>query len=167
MNIVAYKYNDIVSLFTSRLRKMDMQFDEDLFHDTFIKCANKFSTEKISYETTIKYFWTSYLNTIKTDIIKSDKFITDSLDEEIHDCIDNTYNELYDTDYAKDIYNLIMSAISLKYGETEMIIYSLYKYHDWSEQDLLLKGYNCTDLNNRIKKIHRFVKAYCKKHIIK
>lgn len=167
MNIIAHKYDNIVSLFKSRLYKMNMQFDVDLFNDTFIKCATKFKDDKITYETTIKYFWTSYLNTIKTDIIKSDKFITDSLDEEIHDCIDNTYNELYDTDYAKDIYNVVMNAISVKYGEDEMTIYSLYKYHNWTEQDLILEGYDCTDLHNRIKKIHKFVKAYCKKHIIK
>lgn len=167
MNIVASNYNKIKSLFTSRLYNMNMYFNEDLFNDTFIKCANKFKNEQISYDITVKYFWTAYLNTIKTDLAKTDNLNTELIDEEIHDCIDDVYNEFYDDDYAKNVYNIIMNAVTLKYGEDEMLVYSLYKYHNWTEKDLILAGYNCDKLSDRIKKIHRFVKEYSKKHITK
>lgn len=166
-NIVAARYKDITSLFRTRVYNMNMIFNEDLFHDTFIKCANKFNTESITYEIAIKYFWIAYVNTVKSELIEEEKTHTELLDEELHDCIDNTYNELYDEDYSKDIYNKVMKAVSNKYGETEMIIYSLYKYHNWTEADLKIEGYDCKDLKNRVKAIHRFVKTYSKKHIIK
>lgn len=166
-DIVASNYNDIKSIFSSRSYNISIQFDEDLFNDAFIKCTNKFKDEIITYDTVIKYFWTVYVNTVKSDIIKSKKLETEPLDEEIHDCIDNTYNELYDSDYAIDVYNTIMNAITVKYGEDEMLIYSLYKYHDWTVDDIKRAGYDCQNLDKRIKAIHRFVKIYSKKHLSK
>lgn len=167
MNIVAYKYKEIKTLFKSRLMKIGIQFDEDLFNDSFIKCATKFNDDIITYDVVIKYFWTTYLNTIKSEFKNSEKLCFESIDNEIHDCIDNTYNEYIDDDYSKEIHYIIMNAIKLKYGESEMNIYNLYKYHEWTENDLILAGYDCEDLDKRIKAIHRFVKTYCKKHIIK
>jgi hypothetical protein len=163
INIVAYKYDKIKSLFSSRLYNMDLYFDEDLFNDTIIKCHEKFGTSIIDYDTTIKYFWIAYLNTIKSDINKSNNISIESLDTELHDCIDDIYNEFIDEDYAKDVYNIVMNAITAKYGKDDMIIYSLYKYHNWSEADLKSAGYDCKDLKEKIKTIHRFVKSYCKK----
>ena len=167
MDIVADNYTKIKSLFSSRLYNISINFDEDLFTDAFIKCANKFGSEQITYEVTVKYFWIAYLNTIKTELAKIENSNVEFLEEDIHDCIDDTYNELYDDDYARNIYNTIMDAITLKYGEEEMLVYSLYKYHNWTEIDLIAAGYNCDKLSDRIKKIHRFVKEYCKKHITK
>lgn len=163
INIVAYKYDTIKSLFSSRLYNMGLYFDEDLFNDTIIKCHEKFGTSITDYDTTIKYFWIAYLNTIKSDINKSNNISIESLDTELHDCIDDIYNEFIDEEYAKDIYNIVMDAITVKYGKDDMIIYSLYKYHNWSETDLKSAGYNCKNLKEKIKTIHRFVKSYCKK----
>ena len=167
MNIVASKYKDIKSLFKSRLYKMDIQFNEDVedaFNDTFIKCVNKFNNEIITYEITIKYFWTAFINTLKSNIIKNTVICIESLDTEIHDCIDDTYNELYDDNYSKELYNTIMNAITVKFGENDMNIYCLYKYHGWTKNDLIAAGYECINLETRIKKIHRFVKTYNKKN---
>ena len=165
MDIIASKYNDIVPLFKSRLIKQGIQYDEDLFNDSFIKCADKFGSEQIDSDLAIKYFWTTYINTIKSEF--NNNICIESLDEEIHDCIDNTYNEFVEDDYAKDTYNTIMNAITSKYGEEDMYLYSLYKYHEWTEQDLIDAGYDCIGLDKRIKLIHKFVKSYCKKHINK
>ena len=167
MDVVADNYTKIKSLFNSRLYNMSINFDEDLFNDAFIKCATKFGDEQITYEVTVKYFWIAYLNTIKTELTKIENSNVELLEEDIHDCIDDTYNELYDDNYAKNVYNTVMDAVTLKYGEEEMFVYSLYKYNNWSEQDLVDAGYDCTNLNTRIKKVHRFVKEYCKKHIVR
>ena len=37
MDLISVNYNKIRSLFRTRLRNMDMHFDEDSFNDAFIK----------------------------------------------------------------------------------------------------------------------------------
>lgn len=165
MNHVASQYKTIKTLFKSRAYNMNINFDEDIFNDTFIKCANKFNNDKITFETVIKYFWTSYINTYKTEYNKLLEYNIESIDEEIHDCIDDTYNEYLDDDYARDIYNKVFKVVENKFGSEEANIYFMYKYHDWDESGLIASGYNYNDLKDTIKKIHRFVKSYCKKNI--
>jgi hypothetical protein len=58
-----------------------------------------------------------------------------------------------------------MTTVSEVFGEDDMMVYSLYKYYGWSENELIDAGYDCKDLNNRIKTIHKFVKSYCKKNM--
>lgn len=159
MDIISVHYDKIKSLFKTRLYNIDMNFDEDSFNDAFIKCAKKFGNSEISYDIVIKYFWVAYLNAIKSNLSKERKIDFVSLDEEIHDCIDE------DDKYATNIYNIVMDAIESKYSEEDMMIYSLYKYHNWSKEDLIDAGYDCTDIDNRIKSIHKFVKTYCKKQL--
>lgn len=165
MDIVASRYKDIKSLFKTRLYNIGLQFDEDLFNDTFIKCATKFGNEKITYEVIVKYFWIAYFNTIKSEFAKETNTVFEPFDEEIHDCIDDVYNDYIDDDFARDIYNKVLKAVEDKFGLTEANIYFMYKYHNWKECDLIAAGYNCRNLTDRIKTVHRFVKAYCKKNI--
>ena len=108
MDIVASRYKEIRSLFKTRLYNSGLYFDEDLFNDTFIKCANKFGNDRVTYDVTVKYFWTAYFNTIKSELIKES--YTESLDEELHDCLDDRYNENIDEDFARDIYNKVSKA---------------------------------------------------------
>lgn len=165
MDIVASRYKEIRSLFKTRLYNSGLQFDEDLFNDTFIKCVNKFGNDEITYDVTVKYFWTAYFNTIKSELIKES--YTEPLDEELHDCLDDNYNEYTDEDFARDIYNKVSKAVKDKFGADEATIYMMYKYHNWKECDLIAAGYSCHNLTDRIKTMHRFVKAYCKKNIVR
>lgn len=155
MDIIGAHYKDIKALFKSRLYNIDRKFDEDLFNDAFIKCATKFGNEVITYDLAIKYFWIAYLNTIKS--VKTNKF--EEIDEMLHDCIDED-----DSSYANYIYNIVMDAISEAYGEEDAMLYSLYKYHGWSVDELIAEGYDCKNIEVRVNTIHKFVKAYCKKH---
>lgn len=159
MDIIGVHYNEIKSLFKTRSYNTGVSFDEDSFNDAFIKCAQKFGNNEVTLELTIKYFWTAYLNTVKSNIAKDNKLETVSLDTEMHDCAEE------DNDYTINIYNIVMDAISTKFGEEQMMMYSLYKLHDWSKQDLEDSGYDMEDFEIRIKEIHKFVKTYCKKHI--
>lgn len=166
MDWVASNYKEIKQLFKTRTYNINYEFDEDSFNDAFIKCVNKFESEEITYDTVLKYFWTSYINTVKTNIIKESKLQYEEFNEELHDCIDDTYNEFVDDDYSKEVYNIIMNAITVKYGKEDMLIYSLHKYHDWTENDLIAAGYDCDNFNKKITSIHRFVKAYTKKYLM-
>lgn len=165
MGIVATHYDELKRLFKSRLYDTNLQFDDDIFCDAILKCATKFGNRIVSYDDVIKYFWTAVLNNTKLSKYTDKKLDTIELNEQLHDCIDNTYNELYDEDYTINIYNTIMDAITVKYGVELMELYSLHKFHGWTKEDLVQAGYNCNNFETTIKEIHKFVKAYGKKHI--
>lgn len=160
MDIVGVHYKDIKTLFKSRLHNNEQQFDEDSFNDAFIKCANRFGNAIITYDNAVRYFWVAYVNTVKGTRSKALSRLMESLDDEELDCIDDD-----DPTFAKHIYNIIMAAITEAFSEEDMMIYSLYKYHNWTEKDLTDAGYDCKNLEIRIKTIHKFVKAYSKKNM--
>jgi hypothetical protein len=156
MDIVATHYDKIKSIFKSRLHNMGIPFDEDALNDAFIKCAQRFGNTNVEYTVVIKYYWVAYLNTLKSN---KNKLECVSLDIEMHDCIETDNTEII------NIYNTIMDIISEKFSETDMMIYSLYKFHNWSKSDLEQSGYDTNNLESRIKEIHKFIKTYCKKHM--
>lgn len=156
MDLIGIHYNKIVALFKSRSLKLDMQFDEDAFGDAFIKCAQKFGDTNITYDTAIKYFWVSYLNTVKSQFVNSLKYDIEH--------IDSALDVVYEESYSETIYNTIMDAITIAFSEEDMNVYRLYKYHNWSKKELTEAGFNCDNLDNRIKVIHKFVKQYAKEY---
>lgn len=160
MDIISIHYKEIKMLFKTRLRSNNNAFDEDCFNDAFIKCAQKFKNDVITYDVAVKYFWIAYVNTYKGSQSKAARKFVESIDESGFDCIDDE-----DPSCAKYVYDIVMSAIEETFNTDDMMIYSLYKYHNWSEQDLIDAGYDCTNIKIRINTIHKFVKAYCKKHI--
>ena len=157
MDIVSVNYDTIKSLFKSRLHNTNIPFNEDTLNDAFIKCAQRFGNTILDYNTVIKYYWVAYINTIKSSKPKLDCI---SFDSDIHDCIDNT-----DDGCTVNIYNMVIDLITDKFGEHDMMMYMLYKFHNWSKDDLVESGYDITYIDTRIKEIHKFVKTYCKKHI--
>lgn len=158
MDIVGANYDTIKSLFKSRLHNMNISFNEDALNDAFIKCAQRFGNTILDYDTVIKYYWAVYINIVRFD---KSKIQYAELDPELHDCVDDTF----DASDTINIYNIVMDLIADKFGEHDMMMYSLYKFHDWSKDDLVESGYDITYLDTRIKEIHKFVKTYCKKYI--
>lgn len=160
MDLISIHYKEIKTLFRARLKSNERPFDEDCFNDAFIKCAQRFGNNVITYDDAIKYFWTAFINTYKGSQSKASREFIESIEGSDFDCIDDE-----DPSCAKYIYNIVMNAVEEAFGENDMMIYSLFKYHGWTENELIEAGYDCTNLNIRVKTIHKFVKAYCKKHI--
>lgn len=158
MDIVGINYDTIKSLFKSRLHNMNIPFNEDALNDAFIKCAQRFGNTLLDYNTVIKYYWVAYINTIKSSKPKLDCV---SFDPYTHDCMDDTADNVR----AINIYNVVMDLVSDKFGEHDMMLYMLYKFHNWSKDDLVESGYDITYIDTRMKEIHKFVKTYCKKRI--
>ena len=145
MDIIDAHYKDIVSLFKSRLYKIEKTFDEDVFNDSFIKCAQRFGNNTITYDDAVKYFWIAYINTVKGVETKRLNHPFESIDIMDYDCIDENEHS-----YAQYIYNIVMSAITEAFNEDDMMIYSLYKYHGWTEKELADAGYDCKNIDIRI-----------------
>ena len=157
MDIVGIHYDDIKRTFCLRDNNAKRKFNEDSFNESFIKCSVKFGNSEIDYDTVIKYFWTAYVNTCKGD---------NKYKSNIELC--ENYSEDYSNDddecFSKKFYNDIMNAITKAFNEDDMMIYSLYKYHGWSKEELINADYDCNNFDIRIKNIHRFVKDYTKKN---
>lgn len=156
MDIISVHYKDIRKLFISRSSNNGFQFSEDSFNDAFINCSLHFGNNTIDYDVAVKYFWIAYRNAIYCEHSKSartvlqDEFSDDIIDEECDD------------EFAKYIYDTVMNAVTEAFSEDDMMIYSLYKYHNWSIQELTEAGYDCKNIDIRIKNIHRFVKEFIK-----
>ena len=158
MDIVGIHYDDIRKTYCLRDNNNGRKFDEDSFNDAFIKCSICFGNKQITYDDVIKYFWIAYSNTRKGANYKYKSHI--ELQENYpEDIIDDDQDS-----FAEKFYNVSMDAIKKSFGEDDMMIYSLYKYHDWTKKDLIEAGYDCNNLEIRIKNIHKFLKEYVKKH---
>ena len=155
MDFVGIHYDDIKKTYASR-NNNGIKFNEDAFNEAFIKCSTKFGNSIITYDDVLKYFWVAYINTCKNEIAHNSKLqFCDEYSEIEDDCQqENCYENLY---------NDIMNKIQEEFSEESMLIYSLYKYHEWSKEDLIDSGYDCSNFEEKIKNIHRFVKEYCKK----
>ena len=157
MEIVGAHYRELKTLFTTRDKRHNIPFNEDSFNTAFIKCVERFGDTIIGYDDVVKYFYVAYKHTHENELIHNNRY---ELCEEFGDIIDE--DELK---YARDIYDLVMGAVEKSFGRDEMMVYSLHKYHGWTKEDLESEGYDCTNLDERIKNIHRFVKQYSKKNI--
>jgi hypothetical protein len=158
MDIVGVHYKDIRNLFISRDVRMGKVFSDDSFNSAFIKCVERFADRPIGYDEAVRYFWVAYENTEMTFQNKQSRF---ELRDEFDDIIDD------DETCAERLYDIVMDSVSEQFGENDMMVYSLHKYHGWSKEDLISDGYDCSDFEERIRTIHRFVKTYGKKRIKK
>lgn len=79
MDIVASDFSNIKNKFINKCKTNEIEFDEDLFMDAFLCCCKTLEAKSITKEECIKYYWVSYLNKIKTNKPKENKF--ESLDE--------------------------------------------------------------------------------------
>lgn len=156
MELIGDNYNEVVTLFKSISNKKGINFDEDSFSDAFIKCANRFKDEIISYETATRYFYKAYINTVKSQFALNDKFNYIEI-EEIQD------NIIYNED-SSEFYIEVMDLITSKFGKEDMQLYSLYKLHNWTIEEIEEADIDCTDFEKRIKKINKFIKSHYKKH---
>ena len=157
MDIVGIHYDDIKNTYFIRDKASNRKFNDDAFNDAFIKCAKHFNNDIIEYDDVIKYFWIAYVNTCKNNFKQTS--IIDFCEEYSEDISDEDDTESFTTNF----YNTCMDAITEAFNENDMLIYSLYKYHKWTKDDLIAAGYDCNNFEIRIKTIHRFLKEYCKK----
>jgi hypothetical protein len=157
MDIIGFHYNDIKSLFTSRIVNDDRKFDEDAFNTAFIKCAQKFGENIITYEDAVKYYWIAFNNTSKNNEAYNHKL-------ELYDEFSDYFSEEQDDADLEYFYHTVMDAISQTFDENDMHIYNLHICHGWSKEEIKDAGYDCKKFESKIKAIHEFVKEYCKTH---
>jgi hypothetical protein len=109
LDMVGNNLTKIKNCFKKGLSKIDVNFDEDVFFDTMLKCYDKFNGLSMNDETAMHYFWVSF----KNNSIKKDNEINryNELSDDYNNIPDITYNEHIDI-----IYDVIYDEISNIYG---------------------------------------------------
>lgn len=131
-----------------------LEFDEDVFHDTLLKCMEKYSDIKFNNdEEFISYIIVSFKTNLKRDklyAVNSKRYDGEIEDFEL---------EFKDISYEKtniDIDNLI-NQINVEFGED-----SKNKFSDWLINQLTIKDinekYNCNNSRYIIDKIKEYIK---------
>ena len=142
-------YNVIYKMLKYEWRKMDSSdFDEDIFHETLIKCMDKFN-EKSFDENEFKAYITS---SFKMNVIRSKQYYNVSMKsdtdvETLDSCITNKFN----CDF-----NTIVEDIKDTFGDE-----SCEKFLDWLEDKSIKEineTYNCKNSRYLIDKIRSYVK---------
>lgn len=164
-DIVADNFYEIINNFKRGLKSKGFGYDEDILTDTFISCNNTLKDKLITKEEGIKYFWTAYLNKLKTHSQqKSNTVYIDDLtyDGEVEceelNIIDESYNRDIDI-----LYDYIMDRVRLEFGEKEATIFELHVCKGIHTKELEEMGYTGINFVYLTKKIKRFIKN----HIIK
>ena len=65
-NIIANNYEEIKKKLITGLKNKNYKYDEDLMQDTILCCITSLKDKPMTKEEAIKYFWTSYINKLKT-----------------------------------------------------------------------------------------------------
>lgn len=150
-NLIQGKYNELKKRFTISLKNCGFDLDEDILHDTLIKCAKKLDKHEInmSDEEMLNYVYIS----LKTNMIR-DKYYdynrkTMVLDETIeHDTL-NTYNN-----DNKEIYSRVENYVIMKYGEDDFEWFCEWIIDNKSIK-FLEKLHGITGLNYKLNKIKK------------
>lgn len=132
--------------------KNDIEFDEDVFMDTIVKCLTTFSKDNATNEEIEKYFWTAFKQN-SYSYFSRDKF-KDSVDfESFKESIEVAeYNADID-----DIVNLLKNEVEKEFGRDICEAWLLHICEDYTYSELEKRGYEGLNLHNEFRQIKRYI----------
>ena len=142
-------YHNLYKMLKYEWRKMESsEFDEDIFHDTLIKCMDKFNDRKFD-ENEFKAYITS---SFKMNVIRSKQYYDVSMKSDTDvETLDSTVTMQINCDF-----NTIINDIKEKFGNE-----SCEKFLDWLEDKSIKEineMYNCKNSRYLIDKIKDYIK---------
>lgn len=161
--IVLTDYCEIVKKYKCATYSLGMTFDQDVFHDTYIKCEQTLRNKNITKDDIMKYLWVSYINNLR----KSKQYT--KYKPKMYDMNESSYNIIdennchYEERFA--IYNIIKNEVINEYGEDEFVVWYLHFGEGKTYEDLEKMGYTNFNFHNLFRSINRYVKnKLLKKH---
>lgn len=133
--------------FQTKLKTMGLEFDEDLFVDTMLKCDKALINKDLPKHDLLKYWWVSYCNEVK----RNKNIVYIDINDDIDSC-----DEMYE-DIVDDIYNFVIKELNNNFDNTVIDAWINHICHNKSYKELIEMGYNYK-FNNEFKKITRFIK---------
>lgn len=158
-NIIAEYYNEIKRKFISGLKDKGYKFDEDILSDTFISCNTALKEKLLTKEEAVKYFWTSYINKIKSqparNIIYMDEITPINEEDEYIEYDEFGAVSEYNMD-IDNIYNYILDKVEEKFG---IDIVNVWTKHVCDNKKIseLREEYNDVNVEYQIKKVRKYV----------
>lgn len=142
-------YNEIKRTLKKEYRKLNTSdFDEDIFHETLIKCIEIFETKETFNEND---FMPYIITAFKTNVIRSAQYFSNSMKSNT-----DVENINVETNNKIDIdFNLILNDVKNTFG------YENYeKFMDWIENKSIKEineNYNCNNSRYIIDKIRNYI----------
>lgn len=127
-------------------------FDEDVFMDTILSCAEVCPEECNSNTDIDNYFWISYKQNIYNSRRKINSDTRVGMDTAEDELIWKTYNEDIDC-----LYEAIQDHLEDKFGYDIATAWLLHMCDDYSIGDLLSMGYNIPNPTNTFRKVTDYV----------
>lgn len=146
--------NDFYGLklkFQTKLKSIGLEFDEDLFVDTLLKCNNTLNNKDLPKNDLLKYWWVAYCNELKRPKTYSQVDINENID--YYDRCDKTYDEEID-----EIYELVINELYKKFDKHIIDAWVNHTCYNKSYKGLEEMGYKFK-FNNEFKKINRYIKT--------
>lgn len=163
VNVFFHNIEPRFKTFKSKIKKLahknNIEFDEDVFMDTIIRCSATFSKENPSDEDIDIYFWTAFKQN-NFSIFSRNKFRnTINFD----DFGDGIINEEYNTD-IDEIVDLIKNEVKNKFGDVIYDAWILHVCNNYTYSELEENGYEGLNLHNEFRQIKRHI---CQKFVSK
>ena len=153
---VSSQYNEIRKSFEINIKKLKMEFDEDIFQDTLIKCSETYKDDINDIKKIKAYFWMAFkTNTINR--VQRRKHIED---------IDATPVDIIDEPYNPDIDEFVEIVKDELYGEFGKTIADLWLRHAAQGEEYvdLEKESGINNIHYQFKKIRRYIREEIPKH---
>lgn len=157
-NIIAENFQEICCNFKIGLKKKGYIYVEDLMNDAFISCCKALQDKEITKQEALRYYWTAYINKLKTHMIKYDLFDLCDEMEKYEDIEVEKYNDIPD-----QIYNIIITELQDNYGLKKAFIWEQYTCSGKTTKEIV--GMGITNVPNMMY-FSKQVKRYIKNHII-
>jgi hypothetical protein len=157
-DVIAENFNKIKSDFEKKSYTQFEDFDEDLFMDTYLRCADALKGKEMTKNEYIKYYWAAYANRFKTDRADAMKFVRlDDPNREQAISLYSHYNINVDITCEEIIKN-----VKLKFGDYYANAWLLHVSEDKTYKELESLGYNFK-FNDVFKKITKWVRSEFKR----
>lgn len=132
--------------------KNNITFNEDVFMETLLRCAETFPTVDVSEIDVDSYFWVAYKQNSYNTLTRNKFRNTITVDEYGDNIIDVEYNN--DIDIIAD---MIKDEIEKEFGLSLCNAWMLHVCEGYTYSELDRAGYKDLNLHNSFKKIKRFV----------
>ena len=146
------RFNSFKEKMQKMASKNHIEFNDDVFMDTMIRCMNTFMNESPRNSDVDKYFWVSYKQNLSNSITRN-KFKNMTNVSELGDILDDEhYNEEIDT-----LAEITENAIREHFGDRVFEAWKLHVCDDLTYKEIASLGYDDLNLHNEFREIKRYM----------
>lgn len=150
LNQISSRYDEIKKSFQINISKLKMNFDEDIFQDTLIKCSETYKDDVSDIKKIKAYFWTAF----KTNTINCNQ-----RRKRVED-IDATPVDIIDEEYMGEIDEFVEIAKDALYAEFGEEITDLWLRHVTKDEEYedLARESGINNIHYQFKKIRKYIR---------